>query len=192
MAYIGKSVIGVEHPATSALTATSVTSTGAVSGTTGTFSGILKTDTIQTNAGKPILNSSGSILQVVSNFITSDFNTTSTSLVTTGLAQAITPSASSSKILCVVSIGAWYVATGGSANATIYRGSTNIGNGNNGLTAIYGTSGGYIPSTGQVLDSPATTSATTYTVYVKTSGHSTYLSYSTYGHFTLTLMEIAG
>ncbi len=31
MAYIGKGVIGVEHPSTSALTATSVTSTGAVS-----------------------------------------------------------------------------------------------------------------------------------------------------------------
>ena len=101
MAYIGKSVIGVEHPSTSALTATSVTSTGAVSGTTGTFSGILKTDTIQTNAGKPILNSSGSILQVVSNFITSDFNTASTSFVSTGLAQAITPSSTSSKILCM-------------------------------------------------------------------------------------------
>ena len=35
-----------------------------------------------------------------------------------------------------------------------------------------------IPSTGQVLDSPNTTSATTYTVYALTSGHTTYISYS--------------
>ena len=47
MGYIGQSVIGVEHPATSALTATSVTSTGAVSGTTGTF-----TDDFNVDSGK--------------------------------------------------------------------------------------------------------------------------------------------
>ena len=152
---------------------------------------LIKTDAIQTLAGKPIVNSTGSLLQVQSNFITSDFNTASTSFVTTGLAQAITPSSTSSKILATVSIGSWYVANGGSCNATIYRGSTNIGNGNAGLMLL-GVPALNIPSTGQVLDSPSTTSATTYTVYVKTSGHTTYMSYNSYGHFTLTLMEIAG
>lgn len=140
-----------------------------------------------TSAGLP----SGSVLQVVSNFITSDFNTASTSFVTTGLAQAITPSSTSSKILATVSIGSWYIASGGSCNATIYRGSTNIGNGAAGLMHL-GVPALNIPCTGQVLDSPSTTSATTYTVYVKTSGHTTYISYPAYGHFTLTLMEIAG
>ena len=48
----------------------------------------------------------GSVLQVVSNFITTDFNTNSTSFVTTGLSQAITPTSTSSKILCLVSIPA--------------------------------------------------------------------------------------
>ena len=152
---------------------------------------LIKTDAIQTLAGKPIVNSTGSLLQVQSNFITSDFNTASTSFVTTGLAQAITPSSTSSKILATVSIGSWYVANGGSCNATIYRGSTNIGNGNAGLMLL-GVPALNVPSTGQVLDSPNTTSATTYTVYVKTSGHTTYMSYNSYGHFTLTLMEIAG
>ena len=152
---------------------------------------LIKTDAIQTLAGKPIVNSTGSLLQVQSNFLTSDFNTASTSFVTTGLAQAITPSSTSSKILCIVSIGSWYVSSGGSCNATIYRGSTNIGNGSAGLMLL-GVSALNIPSTGQVLDSPNTTSATTYTVYVKTSGHTTYMSYNSYGHFTLTLMEIAG
>ena len=142
-----------------------------------------------TAAGIPIR--SGSVLQVVSNFITSDFNTASTSFVTTGLAQAITPSSTSSKILATVSIGSWYIANGGSCNATIYRGSTNIGNGAAGLMLL-GVPALNVPSTGQVLDSPNTTSATTYTVYVKTSGHTTYMSYNSYGHFTLTLMEIAG
>lgn len=152
---------------------------------------LIKTDAIQTLAGKPIVNSTGSLLQVQSNFLTSDFNTASTSFVTTGLAQAITPSSTSSKILCIVSIGSWYVASGGSCNATIYRGSTNIGNGTAGLMLL-GVPALNIPSTGMVLDSPSTTSATTYTVYVKTSGHTTYMSYNSYGHFTLTLMEIAG
>tara|TARA_E500000178_G_C16884305_1_gene690506 strand:- start:343 stop:807 length:465 start_codon:yes stop_codon:yes gene_type:complete len=152
---------------------------------------LIKTDAIQTLAGKPIVNSTGSLLQVQSNFITSDFNTASTSFVTTGLATTITPSSTSSKILATVSIGSWYVANGGSCNATIYRGSTNIGNGNAGLMLL-GVPALNVPSTGQVLDSPNTTSATTYTVYVKTSGHTTYMSYNSYGHFTLTLMEIAG
>jgi len=152
---------------------------------------LIKTDAIQTLAGKPIVNSTGSLLQVQSNFITSDFNTASTSFVSTGLAQAITPSSTSSKILCIVSIGSWYVSSGGSCNATIYRGSTNIGNGTAGLMLL-GVAALNIPSTGMVLDSPSTTSATTYTVYVKTSGHTTYMSYNSYGHFTLTLMEIAG
>ena len=152
---------------------------------------LIKTDAIQTLAGKPIVNSTGSLLQVQSNFLTSDFNTASTSFVTTGLAQAITPSSTSSKILCIVSIGSWYVSSGGSCNATIYRGSTNIGNGSAGLMLL-AVDALNIPSTGMVLDSPSTTSATTYTVYVKTSGHTTYMSYNSYGHFTLTLMEIAG
>ncbi len=152
---------------------------------------LIKTDAIQTLAGKPIVNSTGSLLQVQSNFITSDFNTASTSFVTTGLAQAITPSSTSSKILCIVSIGSWYVSAGGSCNATIYRGSTNLGNGTAGLMML-AVDALNIPSTGIVLDSPSTTSATTYTVYVRTSGHTTYMSYGTYGNFTLTLMEIAG
>lgn len=51
MAYIGQSVIGVEHPSTSALTATSVTSTGAVSGTSLTGSTSLKTPLIEFTDG---------------------------------------------------------------------------------------------------------------------------------------------
>lgn len=146
-------------------------------------------DIVEKTSGHGVLIP-GHTIQTVSNFITSDFNTTSTGFVTTGLAQAITPSASSSKILSIVSIGGWYIASGGSASATVYRGSTNIGNGNNGIMGIE-TPGLRMPCTGQVLDSPNTTSATTYTVYVRTSGHSTYVSYSSYGHFTITLMEIA-
>tara|TARA_A100000164_G_scaffold32442_1_gene24930 strand:+ start:169 stop:606 length:438 start_codon:yes stop_codon:yes gene_type:complete len=140
------------------------------------------------NSGK--VNIPGHTIQTVSNFITTDFNTASTSFVTTGLSQAITPSSTSSKILCIVSMGGWYISSGGSSSATVYRGSTNIGNGNAGIMGVE-TPALRIPSTGQVLDSPNTTSATTYTVYALTSGHTTYISYSSYGHFTLTLMEIA-
>ena len=133
----------------------------------------------------------GHTIQTVSNFITTDFNTASTSFVTTGLAQAITPSSTSSKILCIVSMGSWYIAAGGTAACTIYRGSTNIGSSDNGILTREQAAAERSPAFGQVLDSPATTSATTYTVYGRTTGATTYISYPSYGHFTLTLMEIA-
>tara|TARA_R100000544_G_scaffold21742_1_gene10753 strand:+ start:161 stop:775 length:615 start_codon:yes stop_codon:yes gene_type:complete len=51
MAYIGKSVIGVEHPATSALNATTGTFSGAVSGTNFTGSTSIKTPLIEFTDG---------------------------------------------------------------------------------------------------------------------------------------------
>jgi|TARA_R100001510_G_C7583858_1_gene155883 hypothetical protein len=137
----------------------------------------------------------GSVLQVVSNFITTDFNTNSTSFVTTGLSQAITPTSTSSKILCLVSIPGWYLSgSGGESHVTVYRGSTNLGTGTANALMYTVNDQLRIPSTTQVLDSPATTSATTYTVYGKvgSSSNTTYISYPSYGHFTITLMEIAG
>jgi len=141
-----------------------------------------------TDAGMP----AGSVLQVLSATTNGTVNTTSTSFVTSGVSQAITPSSTSNKILCIVSIPSWYLA-GNEAWVTIYRGSSALSG-----TATYGimhqnVTSTYAPSTGQILDSPNTTSATTYTVYFRTSnGDSTYISYVSYGYLTLTLMEIAG
>lgn len=139
------------------------------------------------SAGLP----SGSVLQVVSNFTTADFNTASGSFVSTGLSASITPSSTSSKVFVIVSLPSWYIAAN-FAFATVFRGSTNIGNSDYGLMMINNTAS-YAPSTTQVMDSPSSTSSLTYTVHVRTTGGSaTYVSYPTYGHFTITLMEIAG
>ena len=132
----------------------------------------------------------GSVVQVVSNFINTDVNTASTSFVSTGLSASITPASTSSKVWAIASSPSWYVTTG-NAYATIYRDSTNIGNATSGLMMVYDNAR-YAPSTMQVLDAPSSTSSLAYTVYFRSNnGSSSYISYPSYGQFTITLMEIA-
>ena len=134
----------------------------------------------------------GSVLQVLHASTNATLSTNSTSFVSSGLSQAITPSSTSNKILCVVSVGSWYVAAN-EAWITIYKGNAALSG-----TGTYGimhqnAAAMYAPSTGQILDSPNTTSAQTYTVYYRTSlGDLCYISHVSYGYLSLTLMEIAG
>ena len=69
---------------------------------------LIKTDAIQTLAGKPILNSTGSVLQVVRTYVASSsvIESTSTSFVASGITASITPKASGNLILidCVLSM----------------------------------------------------------------------------------------
>jgi hypothetical protein len=61
----------------------------------------LKVNQVQTTAGKPILNSTGSVLQVVSSNtlgLTGELSTSSASYVTTGLSVTIVPTSSTSKL----------------------------------------------------------------------------------------------
>jgi hypothetical protein len=61
----------------------------------------LKTNVIQTTAGKPILNSTGSVLQIVNantNNISGEITTTSATYVSSGLSITITPVSASSKL----------------------------------------------------------------------------------------------
>ena len=152
--------------------------------------------TIDASSGKPSFPNgatlpAGSVVQVVSNFTTTDVNTTSTSFVSTGLSASITPSSTSSKVFVIVSSPSWYC-DNNNAYATVFRDTTNIGNGDYGLMQVY-VGAAYAPSTTQVMDSPSSTSSLTYTVHLRcTSATITYVSYPTYGHFTITLMEIAG
>lgn len=67
----------------------------------------LKTNAIQSTGGKPLLHSTGSILQVVSTYKGDHFQTNSTSWQDiTGLSASITPSNSGNKILVWCSMGA--------------------------------------------------------------------------------------
>ena len=135
----------------------------------------------------------GSVLQVVSANTTSSASTTSTSFVTTGFSVSITPRFSTSKILASFSGGNFdnNSSSNQSMFATFYRNSTNIGS-TNGInqtktvTARILTSGAF-----SVYDSPATTSSTTYTLYIAGEGQTVAFNNSTGLLATITLMEIA-
>ena len=68
---------------------------------------ILKTNQIQTTAGKPILHSTGGIIQVVSTYYGDRFTSSSTSYADiTNFNVTITPSSSSNKIYLMCCMGA--------------------------------------------------------------------------------------
>lgn len=101
-------------------------------------------------------------------------NTNAATYTDTGLAATITPSSSSHKILILVSGEVSHTVVGENVVVTVKRGSTNVVGGTAYLSiALFaGTASGRIPCSFVFLDSPATTSATTYTVAVRRTGGS--------------------
>jgi hypothetical protein len=138
--------------------------------------------------------SAGQVLQVVQGTASVQDQTTSNSFVASSLSASITPKFANSKILIQVSSVCTNTG-GGQGNYTIYRGGTNLAGGSQNSFIFYFSSSGYsfVPITMVYLDSPATTSATTYAVYLKTQTGSTSTFFgSTNVAETITLMEIAG
>jgi hypothetical protein len=138
----------------------------------------------------------GNVIQVVQGTAT-NASTTSSTFVTTNLSASITPSASSSKILILAVLADVYNASTAQAGTfTIVRGSTNIapnGSGANQAFAYYWTnaSGPFQTAIAfNYLDSPSTTSSTTYTIHFATAGGTLYTSINGQTN-TITLMEIA-
>jgi hypothetical protein len=138
----------------------------------------------------------GNVIQVASQtFQGTQFSTSSNSMVATGFGVSITPSSSTSKILISVSTS---LSWGGSGmGIAIYRGTTLVWNPSTGDGAgFYGAifSSHSIVSI-EYLDSPATTSSTTYNLYVASRSSTTsYVNLSSSpnsGGTTITLMEIA-
>jgi Zn-dependent alcohol dehydrogenase len=135
--------------------------------------------------------SAGQVLQVVSASITSATTTSSTSFVTTGLAATITPKFSTSKILILLAGGYTRVGSvNNSANVTVYRGATNLGGVSRGLYQASNASQTDFPNSINYYDSPSTTSATTYTVYIHTDSATSSFGLDSIP-CTLTLLEIA-
>jgi hypothetical protein len=105
---------------------------------------------------------------------------------------SITPSSSTSKILILASAPVYVSTSGGVAYCTIYRGGSNI-LGSSGAATSYGASSAlWDMVTIHYVDSPATTSSTTYTIYIK-SINTSMVAWGDGGNSTsvITLMEIA-
>jgi hypothetical protein len=137
------------------------------------------------------------VLQVVSVQSSTAVNTTSTSFVTSGLAATITPSSTSSKILIFANTPYRMSSNANTAQFTLFRGTvagTNLGQGTGaGFGVVYSVGGEFFGTYGtHYLDSPNTTSATTYTLGMKVGAATVTLS-SQRNDDTggITLMEIS-
>ena len=173
----------------------------------------IKVDSIVPSGGLPAGSSGGGIIQIVSATKTDAFSSTSASYVDiTGMTATITPQSTSNKILIQVSVqpscDAW---GGGAVHFRLLRGSTEIGSGTNGTSqngmSFFNT---YSNNAGNTLensvsmfmnflDSPSTTSATTYKVQglVTNSGYGWYINRNASGNLkgassTITLTEVSG
>ena len=156
------------------------------------ISGATGVNKVQTGAIETGDLPTGSVLQVVSVANGTTESTTSGSWVAhSGLTASITPSATSSKILVSIAFS-YQTATGtNNFNATVYRGSTNLLNSTKGTGTLFSGSSYYQGhQTIQFLDSPSTTSSTTYQLYY--AGSTTTRINTDSGTGTITLMEIAG
>jgi hypothetical protein len=135
--------------------------------------------------------SAGNVLQVVQGTTTTGTTVSvSASYAATNLSASITPKFSTSKVLVMIN-GMMYASTGtGEPQGAIYRNGSNVGNY---FTDLFSASGAIVSGASAVyLDSPATTSSTTYAFYFKTSvaGYATFPVNGATA--TITLMEIAG
>jgi hypothetical protein len=158
-----------------------------------------------TGAGSPpafeAAAAGGLLLQVATNIYRVRFVTSSTSFVAaTNYTVTLTPSATTSRIFLISSGAVDTEGNGRICYGTFYRtisggSATHIGGDAEGIAQAMGTDSRVsAPMTLSMLDSPSTTSAVTYQVYIRTqSGHSGNVSYNNNegaAHFTA--FEIAG
>ena len=135
----------------------------------------------------------GTVLQVVNATYSTQVTTTSASFVTTGLTASITPSSSTNKILVIATMPFAINTANQNTQLTIYRGGTNISP-NTALSALQSGAATYGSACLTILDSPSTTSSTTYTIYGLASGGATaYFNSLPTGSSAsvMTLLEIA-
>ena len=137
----------------------------------------------------------GQILQVVNtSLVGSEAQTTSTSFQDTNLNATITPSSSSNKVLILVTSTGRCNDSAGTSVYTIARGSTNLGS-SDGMNRINQPADNELmtPIAMHFLDSPSTTSATTYRPQLR-STNSSNTAYFGEGNSNqvITLFEVKG
>jgi len=136
----------------------------------------------------------GNVIQVVNGTTTTTTTTTGTTLVDTNLSASITPTSATSKILVLVNhYECAVVAAFTGIKFQLLRGATAIGTNYSTSNVGYGAqTENYFNVSMMVLDSPATTSATTYkTQFARASGSGTVYVQGDSTLSTITLMEIA-
>ena len=152
-------------------------------------------DTITIPSGATITNSGtatgfGKVLQVVSVTNTTQQTTTSgTYVASTGLTASITPSSTSSKILISVMSN---IRSSADAAYTLYRGATNLAGAGDFVQIYAGGADIRQLMTINYLDSPSTTSSTTYTLYFFAGAGTAYINQEGSKQGQIILMEIAG
>lgn len=197
----GAGVLTIAAPNTASnYTLTLPAETGTVI-TSGTTSGINATGLTTGTVPKARLPA-GSVLQVVSTTKTDSFSSASTTFTdVTGLSVTITPTSATSNILILVTSNVSSSVTGNPAMFNLVRNSTNIAQPSTSPT-FNGTVIPYVNladnSIGvpiNFLDSPATTSATTYKIQGRVTGGTFYVNRRSSADFALvssiTVMEIA-
>jgi len=135
-----------------------------------------------------LYGSGQTVLQVVSGTTTTQTTTTSSTFVATAITASITPQSTTSKILVLVS-GNAYNASAAVNNFTLYRNGSVAPSAD--LMNTYGASAVETPIAMNYLDSPATTSSLTYTVYFKTGAGTLYVPNNSI-LASMTLIEISG
>ena len=141
--------------------------------------------------------SPGKILQVVTASDQTARTTTSNSFVTASntLTVNITPSSSSNKIYVIAHFNCYGSDSNTNIFYTLYRGSTNLGNGTDGMalhkpqyTTSYNTASHNACI--QILDEPSSSSQQTYQVYLSAAGGTAHINYHD-GKSVITAMEVS-
>ena len=172
-----------------AVSGTTVLTLPAVSGTIITTS---TTGQVIDSGALPV----GSVLQVVNSTTSTQVSSSNNTYIDTTLTATITPKFATSKILIISSTNGQNSSASNASNWTLFRGTvagTNLGN-VNGMVQHY-TAGGSIRTeiTLHFLDSPATTSAQTYTLAFNSDNvGNTAFAQNNATVASMTLMEIAG
>jgi hypothetical protein len=128
----------------------------------------------------------GSVLQVIQSTYNTQSSTTSNTFADTGISTSITPSSSTSKILVFYSVG-YLCQDTNLGGLQLVRGATVL---QSSVRAASRDHASYFHN--EYLDSPATTSATTYKVqFNKNTGNAFLICWNSEQPSTMTLMEIA-
>jgi len=150
-----------------------------------TNSGVIK------NAnGRPMLNQTGGILQVVTASVNARYSSSSASFAGVGPTLTITPSSTSSRIFLFCSLS---IQMNAYTYFTFMRNGTNVSGGNGIFTDSFAQNKSWTNTSYNFVDSPGTTSAISYQIGLATSSSTVYLNDNSGSNLNqLIAMEIAG